>query len=138
MAPSEALTSVSSDKDHLAVLLSRQRARTETLRESADIRATQLVLDHASLLIMVTKCPKYQKTTEQTNLLATAYDVRALDALKQGIGIKSGSDGSVDAFLAKQLVNINVVHTCDDGLWSNSRTIQTFWRKTQTSKQIEA
>jgi hypothetical protein len=38
----------------------------------------------------------------RTNLLATAYDVRTLDALREGISIKSGSDGSVDAFFAKQ------------------------------------
>lgn len=42
--------------------------------------------------------------------------MRALNALEQGIGIKSGSDGSVDAFLAKQLVNINILHACGDGL----------------------
>lgn len=42
--------------------------------------------------------------------------MRALNTLEQGIGIKSGSDGSVDAFLAKQLVNIDILHACGDGL----------------------
>jgi hypothetical protein len=37
--------------------------------------------------------------------------VRALNALREGISVKSGSDGGVDAFLAKQVVKI--VHACD-------------------------
>lgn len=37
--------------------------------------------------------------------------MRALNALREGISIKSGGDGGVDAFLAKQVVKI--VHACD-------------------------
>ena len=60
--------------------------------------------------------------------------MRALDALEQGIGIKSGSDGSVDAFLAKQLININILHACDGGSWSDRRTIQASRKETQASE----
>lgn len=51
---------------------------------------------------------------ERTNLLAAAYDVRTLDALREGISIKSGSDGGVNAFFAKQVVNVDIIHACDD------------------------
>jgi hypothetical protein len=61
----------------------------------------------------------------RTNSLATTYDVRTLKALREGIGIKSGSDGSVNAFLAKQFVK--TVHACDDGLYS--RTLEILRKK---------
>ncbi|KAH0238297.1 hypothetical protein KCV06_g445, partial [Aureobasidium melanogenum] len=48
---------------------------------------------------------------KEANLLTTAYDVRALNALREGISVKSGSNGGVDAVLAKQVVKI--VHACD-------------------------
>jgi hypothetical protein len=72
----------------------------------------------------------------RTNLLATAYDVRTLDALREGISIKSGSDGSVDAFFAKQVVNVDIIHACDDQSLLQiyrSQNTEDIWKKTQAS-----
>jgi predicted metal-dependent RNase len=82
------------------------------LRESLQMWATQLVLDHASLLNKrLSHVPKMTGHTTK-HLLTTADYVRALDSAKERISIQRGSNGSIDTIsiaVTKQVVKI--VHT---------------------------